>query len=142
MRDDEYEAIKNQGDLVDCLLSIDGEVRPVSLRDDMTLEKFKSFLLRETKNKKFFLEHLLGNDQTLGELKAKCTDQQINVTIDKKDFDLSMTSSDGIKLDKTLKWMKDKNNKVSESTKLKYLMEQLQKDNHIDTKVYRYKITF
>ena len=75
MRDEEYDAIKKQDGLVDFQLSIDSEVRSVSLRDDMTLEKFKSFLLRKTKNKKFFLEHLLSNDQTLGELKAKCTDQ-------------------------------------------------------------------
>ena len=73
MRDEEYEAIKD--DLVEFKLNIDDEVTSVSLRDDMTLEKFKSFLLRKTKNKKFFLEHLLSNDQTLGELKAKCTDQ-------------------------------------------------------------------
>ena len=70
MRDDVYEAIKSKSDLVDCKLSIDDEVTSVYLRDDMSIEKFKSYLLRETDNKKFFLKHFLNNEQTLGELKA------------------------------------------------------------------------
>jgi hypothetical protein len=79
------------------------EEQSVTLSDDLTLEKFKSFLLTLTDNKKFFLEHLLNNNQTLGDLKALSKDQIVQVKTVKtvKDkFHLNMTSTDGTKFDK------------------------------------------
>jgi len=68
MRDEEVNTIKEGG--AEFKISIDGKETSVTLSDDLTLEKFKSFLLTKTDNKKFYLEHLLNNDQTLKELKA------------------------------------------------------------------------
>ena len=45
----------------------------------MSIEKFKSYLLRETDNQKFFLKHFLNNDQTFGELKAMNQGKSIEV---------------------------------------------------------------
>ena len=112
------------------------EEHSVTLSDDLTLEKFKSFLLTLTDNKKFFLEHLLNNNQTLGELKALSKDQIVQVKTAKDSFHLNMTSTDGTKFDKA------KKEKFSENTKVKYLIDYLQDDNKIDEKADRFKITF
>lgn len=114
MRDEEVKTIKEGG--AECKISIDGTETSVTLSDDLTLEKFKSFLLTKTDNKKFFLEHLLNNDQTLKELKALSKDQTVKVTYTKDEFLLNIDAAEGLLLDTILK------KKFSESTKLKDLI--------------------
>jgi hypothetical protein len=108
----------------------------VTLSDDLTLEKFKSFLLTLTDNKKFFLEHLLNNNQTLGELKALSKDQIVQVKTAKDSFHLNMTSTDGTK------FVKAQKEEFSENTKVYHLIDYLQDDNKIDKEADRFKITF
>jgi len=68
MKLEEVEALTG----TDTIISIDGHSSKThSLPDDMTIEKFKSFLLTLTKNKRFDLKFCMDNKQTLGDLKAK-----------------------------------------------------------------------
>ena len=62
----------------DTIISIDGKEQTHSLPDDMTIEKFKSFLLTLTGNKRFDLKFCIDNKQTLKDLKAKS--EKIEVT--------------------------------------------------------------
>jgi len=77
----------------DCKISIDGKETTFQLPDDMTLDKFKSFLLIETGNNKFWLKYLLNNNQTLKELKDKSEIIEVfTKPADIKKFKLNMTA--------------------------------------------------
>jgi len=75
MKLEEVEALTG----TDTIISIDGHSSKThSLPDDMTIEKFKSFLLTLTGNKRFDLKFCIDNKQTLKDLKAKS--EKIEVT--------------------------------------------------------------
>jgi len=75
MKLEEVEALKG----TDTIISIDGHSSKThSLPDDMTIEKFKSFLLTLTDNKRFDLKFCMDNKQTLKDLIAKS--EKIEVT--------------------------------------------------------------
>jgi len=74
----------------DTIISIDGKEQTHSLPDDMTIEKFKSFLLTLTGNKRFDLKLCTDNKQTLGDLKAKSDKIEVKAKYSSR-YDLEYT---------------------------------------------------